>query len=380
MLLCSVVALSGLEQCPSAAGCWRSGSVPIVPGGFVCERSRGTPPSSCRFPLLALRTWSSGASFRAGFIAGPGADGARGAPKEYRGGSVFRMWNISVAGGQGAADEAWPPRCAATLSDAVLFTIPYGARYAGKSNYYHMHVDVLLPLMTLLDRRQRLRTALDDAVGGCTCSAAMARMPAPGQRTPIDVPCGRVPCGREGSAAAEPPLLPAVSELSWPLEDDAAAPGGIDWGTDAFEDGSSYWVAALQAMSGTALLPLTSSAMGALLRGRGVRRAAGGGEARVLCLRDAVLGLPGSGAVPEDGPELLARHVRARLHMPLVQLAMPTLHNVLPRVAFVSRCVPPPPPLHPPAPRFLTHTDTRAAAAAATASFTLCRCAAAAAA
>ena len=232
---------------------------------FQCVRGHNRPPSFCQATQAQL--WPpEGASnwwnVRSAAAAPP-------TEREFEGHAVVRQWNLTMSsqGGGGAALNSLsasrdPDLAYCVKAPTFWVVIPFHSRVDGGVNYYHYHVDVLLPLYLAMRR------------------------------------AGAVPKKAAPRMAANALLIPTVSNLQWQDEDFGGGSGdngggegegetpAVDWHTNAFDDHRKFWVRSLQAMTDLDLLPYSSSGLGNMVveratpNGGGVSEAENGGRKR----------------------------------------------------------------------------------------------------
>ena len=232
-----------------------------------CSAGHNIPPQYCTADLgLGLRILDQGADIYLLSSAAAGVPSSPAAASPVRGSSGARQWNVSAAPPAGAPFDSTTSAC--HDMEAFFIVIPYNDAFDGKVNYYHYHVDVLLPLFVAFQRTSLLGNEVGD---------------------------GRV----------RALILPTVSRLDWhsspsPMESGALPP--FNWYTAAFSDPTSHWVRALQTMTDEPLLPFSADGLG---RMRG----------QEPCFSSARFGLP---SLEHPAPSTVKRFVgfmRSRLRL-----------------------------------------------------------------
>jgi hypothetical protein len=226
---------------------------------WECAIGHNSPPQFCTGRSVRVTVFDTGAE-----VTVPSSSHRDAVVGE----SVIGQWNVTV--GEGAASSASSAR---TCGDApaFFFVIPYNDAFDGKVNYYHYHVDVLLPLFVAFQRK-----AVLGGGGGHQVSAL---------------------------------LVPTVSRLDWHSSSSSSSSSSLsssrafDWNSPAFSDPETHWVRALQAMTDEPLQPFAAGGLG---RMAGVQS----------CFPSAHFGLPSVEHPSSSTVKRFVKFMRSRLRLP----------------------------------------------------------------
>jgi len=204
-LLCAICGLGGSDS--TRATCSEEEcAVPAEPT-FNCKKGHGLPPNFCSAsPIVVVNSELGGSVAHPLKLSLP----------NRKGGSVVEHWGISET--SSLAD--YPHSYSCSSVPAFLIVVPYSEIISGNMNYYHFHVDVLLPLFSVL----RDKGAID----------------AKSQRV-------------------EAHIIPTVSNQWLTSLSLGESISTIDWKTRAFDDSEKFWMQALALFSDVALKPLAES-------------------------------------------------------------------------------------------------------------------------
>lgn len=274
-LLLHAVTTAEPDQCGSTP--WR------------CKAGHNHPPSSCSAAPLVLERTVGGVAA----IVHPSTVSSSSSSHAKHERTVLHQWQAQLAPPSDA-----PPRCSNT--PAFLVIVPYHSSYDGGSNYYHFHIDLLLPLYQSL-----------------ACAGVITA-----SNEPVDAV-----------------LLPAVSILEGPTEEEPRS-GALDWTTQAFDKPTQYWNRALALLTDLPVVPLAASQFDAAVQrlGEATDKAAGAtctgdGNATALCFCQAHFGVPSL----EHPPAALVRRfvdfMRHRLDLRRAPIACDQPHTI----GFVTR-------------------------------------------
>ena len=224
---------------------------------WECTIGHNSPPQFCRSGAVGIKTLASGAEV----VLAPSAHDH--ALYRNSGATIIRQWNLTKSSNHSFACHETP---------AFFINIPYSNTFDGKVNYYHYHVDVLLPLFVAFQRASLVEN------------------------------------GHEG-ALVSAVVIPTVSTLQWhssTLSDHDGSP--FEWDTQAFKDPKAHWVQSLQTMTDFPLMPFSSTTdfRGIVEEGRRIAWP---------CFSSAYFGLP---SVEHPAPSTVRRFVefmRSRLKL-----------------------------------------------------------------
>ena len=120
--------------------CWRSRGCCVKDEksfAWECAIGHNSPPQFCRSGAVGIKTLASGAEV----VLAPSAHDH--ALYRNSGATIIRQWNLTKSSNHSFACHETP---------AFFINIPYSNTFDGKVNYYHYHVDVLLPLFVAFQR------------------------------------------------------------------------------------------------------------------------------------------------------------------------------------------------------------------------------------